>query len=328
MFSRYINACGKIDFYVIEMLDYLIEIKNLKEKKDAIILAHNYQIPEVQDIADFVGDSLGLSRIAAKTKAKIIVFCGVHFMAETASILSPEKKILLPDLDAGCSLADSINVKQLVDWKKKNPDAVVVSYVNTTADIKAESDYCCTSSNALQIVQSIDDKKDILFLPDMFLGAYVQKKTNKKIKIWPGECHVHAAMKFEEIKNLKDEYPDSEVLIHPECACGSQAMLMAERNNDKSIHFLSTEAMIGKSQESKSKNVIVATEEGIIHKMKKACPEKNFIPINRTSKCNFMKMITVEKIYNSLKTESPEIKVPIELALKAKTAIDRMIEIG
>ena len=184
------------------MLDYLVEINNLKKEKNAIILAHNYQVPEVQDIADFVGDSLGLSRIAAKTEAKIIVFCGVHFMAETASILSPEKKILLPDLDAGCSLADSINVQQLKDWKKKNPNAVVVSYVNTTADIKAESDYCCTSSNALQIVKSIDDKKEILFLPDMFLGAYVQKKTNKKIKIWPGECHVHAAMKFEEIKNL------------------------------------------------------------------------------------------------------------------------------
>ena len=310
------------------MLDYLVEINNLKKEKNAIILAHNYQVPEVQDIADFVGDSLGLSRIAAKTEAKIIVFCGVHFMAETASILSPEKKILLPDLDAGCSLADSINVQQLKNWKKKNPNAVVVSYVNTTADIKAESDYCCTSSNALQIVKSIDDKKEILFLPDMFLGAYVQKKTNKKIKIWPGECHVHAAMKFEEIKNLRDEYPNSEVLIHPECACGSQAMLMAERTNDKSIHFLSTEAMIGKSQESKSKDIIVATEEGIIHKMKKACPDKNFIPINRTSKCNFMKMISVEKVYNSLKSESPEIKVPADLASRARTAIDRMIEIG
>ena len=202
------------------MSSYSEQIQNLKKEKDAVILAHNYQIPEVQDIADFVGDSLGLSRIAAETDAKIIVFCGVHFMAETASILSPEKKVILPDLDAGCSLADSINVDQLRTWKKKNPKAVVVSYVNTTADIKAESDYCCTSSNALQIVESIDNKKEILFLPDMFLGSYVQRKTSRKIQIWPGECHVHAAMKYEEIKNLKDENPDSEVLIHPECACG------------------------------------------------------------------------------------------------------------
>ena len=310
------------------MSSYSEQIQNLKKEKDAVILAHNYQILEVQDIADFVGDSLGLSRIAAETDAKIIVFCGVHFMAETASILSPEKKVILPDLDAGCSLADSINVDQLRTWKKKNPKAVVVSYVNTTADIKAESDYCCTSSNALQIVESIDNKKEILFLPDMFLGSYVQRKTSRKIQIWPGECHVHAAMKYEEIKNLKDEYPDSEVLIHPECACGSQAMLMAERKKDDSIHFLSTEAMVTKSQNSGSKNLIVATEEGIIHKMKKACPDKNFIPINRSAKCNFMKMITVEKVLNSLISESPVIKVPVDLALRAKTAIDRMISIG
>ena len=304
------------------------KINELRDKKNAVILAHNYQIPEVQDIADHVGDSLGLSRIAAKTDADIIVFCGVHFMAETASILSPEKKVLLPDLEAGCSLADSINIDQLKDWKNKHPNSIVVSYVNTTADIKAESDYCCTSSNALQVVESIDEDKDILFLPDMFLGAYVQNKTRRKIKIWPGECHVHAAMKYEEIRNLREEYPDSEVLIHPECACGSQAMLIAQRNNDDSIHFLSTEAMVDKSKDSKSKNLIVATEEGIIHKMKKTCPDKNFIPINRTAMCNFMKMITVEKIYYTLKNEQPEIKVPESLANRARLAIDRMISIG
>jgi quinolinate synthase len=205
-------------------LNILNEISNLKKTKNAVILAHNYQIPEVQDIADFIGDSLGLARKAVELESEIIVFCGVHFMAETASILCPNKKILLPDLDAGCSLADSINVEQLKEWKKKNPGAVIVSYVNTTAEIKAESDYCFTSSNAVKIIEAIPENKKILFLPDMFLGAYVQKKTKRKLDIWPGECHVHAAMTYEEIKNLRDDFPDSEVLIHPECACGSEAM--------------------------------------------------------------------------------------------------------
>ena len=186
-------------------LNILKEISDLKKTKNAAILAHNYQIPEVQDIADFIGDSLGLAKKAVEVDAEIIIFCGVHFMAETASILCPDKKILLPDIDAGCSLADSINLKQLKDWKKKNPDAVVVSYVNTTAEIKAESDYCFTSSNAVKIVESIDKNKKILFLPDMFLGAYVQKKTKRKIDIWPGECHVHAAMTYEEINKMLHE---------------------------------------------------------------------------------------------------------------------------
>lgn len=303
------------------------KIHELKKAKNAIIVAHNYQIPEVQDIADFVGDSLGLSKKAAETKAEIMVFCGVHFMAETASILCPEKKILLPDLDAGCSLAESININQLKEWKKKNPNAVVVSYVNTSAEIKAESDYCCTSSNALKIVESIDKNKEILFLPDMFLGAYVQKKANRKINIWPGECHVHAAMTYEEIKNLREGFPESEVLIHPECACGSQAMYYSEKNKDKDIHFLSTEAMITKATSSANKNVIVATETGIIHKMKKLAPHKNFIPINKEATCKYMKMITVEKVLHALEKEAPEVRVPPEIAAKAKSAIHKMISI-
>ena len=196
-------------------LEKTARILNLKQKKNAVILAHNYQIPEVQDMADFVGDSLGLSRMAAACTADIIVFCGVHFMAETASILCPKKKVLLPDADAGCSLAESINVEQLVKWKKDHPGAIVVSYVNTSAEVKAESDYCCTSSNALKVVEAIDPSKEILFLPDMFLGAYVQKRTRRKIHIWPGECHVHAAMTYEEIKYLRGDFPDSEILIHP-----------------------------------------------------------------------------------------------------------------
>ena len=309
-------------------LNTLKQISELKKAKKAVILAHNYQIPEIQDIADFVGDSLGLARKALEVEAEIIIFCGVHFMAETASILCPNKKILLPDLDAGCSLADSINVSQLKEWKLKNPGAVVVSYVNTTAEIKAESDYCFTSSNAVKIVESIDKEKKILFLPDMFLGAYVQKKTKRKIEIWPGECHVHAAMTYEEIKNLRDEYDNNEVLIHPECACGSEAMYYSEKNNDKNIHFLSTEAMMNKAKDSTSENIIVATETGVIHKMQKASPDKNFIPINTSATCKYMKMITVEKVLESLKTEGPEVKVSREIAIKAKTAIDRMVETG
>ena len=309
-------------------LNTLKEISELKKAKKAVILAHNYQIPEIQDIADFVGDSLGLARKALEVEAEIIIFCGVHFMAETASILCPNKKILLPDLDAGCSLADSINISQLKEWKVKNPGAVVVSYVNTTAEIKAESDYCFTSSNAVKIVESIDKEKKILFLPDMFLGAYVQKKTKRKIEIWPGECHVHAAMTYEEIKNLRDEYDNNEVLIHPECACGSEAMYYSEKNNDKNVHFLSTEAMMNKAKDSTSENIIVATETGVIHKMQKASPDKNFIPINTSATCKYMKMITVEKVLESLKTEGPEVKVSREIAIKAKTAIDRMVETG
>lgn len=309
-------------------LNILNEISNLKKTKNAVILAHNYQIPEVQDIADFIGDSLGLARKAVELESEIIVFCGVHFMAETASILCPNKKILLPDLDAGCSLADSINVEQLKEWKKKNPGAVVVSYVNTTAEIKAESDYCFTSSNAVKIIEAVPKNKKILFLPDMFLGAYVQKKTKRKLDIWPGECHVHAAMTYEEIKNLRDDFPDSEVLIHPECACGSEAMYYSEKNNDKEMHFLSTEAMINKSKEIDSKNLIIATETGVIHKMKKLSPDKNFIPINRSATCKYMKMITLDKVLSALKNEKPEVKVAKDISIKAKTAIDRMVSIG
>ena len=309
-------------------LNILNEISNLKKTKNAVILAHNYQIPEVQDIADFIGDSLGLARKAVELESEIIVFCGVHFMAETASILCPNKKILLPDLDAGCSLADSINVEQLKEWKKKNPGAVVVSYVNTTAEIKAESDYCFTSSNAVKIIEAIPENKKILFLPDMFLGAYVQRKTKRKLDIWPGECHVHAAMTYEEIKNLRDDFPDSEVLIHPECACGSEAMYYSEKNDDKEMHFLSTEAMINKSKETDSKNLIVATETGVIHKMKKLSPDKNFIPINRSATCKYMKMITLDKVLSALKNERPEVKVAKDISVKAKTAIDRMVSIG
>tara|TARA_B100000029_G_scaffold119241_2_gene112515 strand:+ start:33958 stop:34896 length:939 start_codon:yes stop_codon:yes gene_type:complete len=308
-------------------LEKTVRILKLKEKKNAVILAHNYQIPEVQDMADFVGDSLGLSKMAASSNADMIVFCGVHFMAETASILCPNKKILLPDADAGCSLAESINVSQLVEWKKKNPGAVVVSYVNTTAEVKAESDYCCTSSNAIKVVESIDPEKEILFLPDMFLGAYAQKKTGRKIHIWPGECHVHAAMTYEEIENLRDDFPNSEILIHPECACGSQAMYYSEKNKDKDVHFLSTEAMISRAGTSTSENLIVATETGVIHKMKKIAPEKNFIPISPNATCKYMKMITLDKILQALEEETPEIKVAPEIASKAKLAIDRMVSI-
>jgi len=198
------------------------QLRDLKHEKNAVILAHNYQIPEVQDIADYVGDSLGLSQIAAHTHANIIIFCGVHFMAETASIISPDKKVLIPDKDAGCSLSDTINIEQLMEWKSEHPGAVVVSYVNTSAAVKSESDYCVTSSNAVRVVRSIPPDRKILFLPDIFLGSYVSKVTGREMEIWPGECHVHAGIKTGDIKRLKEEHPRAEVVVHPECGCTTQ----------------------------------------------------------------------------------------------------------
>ncbi|NIP37584.1 MAG: quinolinate synthase NadA, partial [Candidatus Dadabacteria bacterium] len=230
------------------------EINRLREEKNAVILAHNYQIPDVQDIADFVGDSLGLSQQAGRTDADIIVFCGVHFMAETASIISPDKKVLIPDLKAGCSLSDTITADQLRDWKKQHPGAVVVSYVNTTAEVKSESDYCCTSSNAVEVVNSIPEEEEILFLPDMFLGAFVARETGRNINIWPGECHVHADIKGEDIKRTNDEHPDAELVIHPECGCSTSTLYQCSIGtfDDKPVHVLSTGGMLKHAKSSKS----------------------------------------------------------------------------
>jgi quinolinate synthase len=309
------------------------EIRRLKKQKNAVILAHNYQLPEVQDIADFTGDSLALSQEAAKTQADMIVFCGVHFMAETASIISPDKKVLIPDEKAGCSLADTINAEQLTKWKEENPDAVVVSYVNTTAEVKALSDYCCTSSNAVQIVNSIPEGKEILFLPDMFLGAYAAKVTGRKIHIWPGECHVHAGMRRQDLDEMQASHPDAEMIIHPECGCTTNLMYQAENGSPKNgnghghVKFLSTGGMIKHVKESPSKEFIIATETGMLYPLRKDNPDKVFYPARENAVCKYMKMITLPKVLRSLEEDIYEVKVPLHTALKAKKSIDRMLEI-
>lgn len=305
------------------------EISRLRRKRDAVILAHNYQIPEIQDIADFVGDSLGLSQQAARTDAKTIVFCGVHFMAETAAILCPDKRVLIPDLEAGCSLAASINVDQLRNWKAENPGAVVVSYVNTSAEIKAESDYCCTSGNALKIVQSIPAEKEILFLPDVFLGSWVQKVTGRtNMHIWMGECHVHAAVPPSRIDEKIKAHPQAELLIHPECGCLTPYLDRLVRQNGSSrLKVASTEGMIRRAGESPAREFVVATELGILHRLRKENPDKVFYPIDNEMTCMFMKMITMEKLYRSLKEDVFHVTVPDEIARKARKSIDRMISI-
>jgi len=304
------------------------EINKLKKEKNAVILAHNYELPEIQDVADFVGDSLGLAQEAAKTEADIIVFCGVHFMAETASITSPTKKVLIPDLNAGCSLADSITAKQLIAWKKENPGAVVVSYVNTTAAVKAETDYCVTSSNAVKIVNSIPADKEILFLPDRFLGRYVEAVTGRDIKIWEGGCHVHEKIGEIDFDAAHDKYPHADFLIHPECGCSSSCLLkstMYESCNN--THIYSTEGMIKHIENSEAREFVIATEVGILHRMKKIKPEADYFPISDASVCEYMKMITLEKVRDALKYEQFEVKVPEDLAVKARIPIQRMLDI-
>ena len=310
------------------MKDLINEIQKLKEEKKAVILAHNYQIPEIQDIADFVGDSLGLSQQAAITNADLIVFCVVHFMAETASIISPDKKVIIPDLDAGCSLAASITAEQLREWKKEFPDALVVSYINTTAEIKAESDYCVTSSNAVRIIEAIPREKKILFLPDRFLGQYVSAVTGREIEIWNGGCHVHEKIGDVNFGDAQQKHPDAEFLIHPECGCSSSCMLKSQMYFDcKNIHIHSTEGMINFVSRSEQKEFVIATEVGILHRLKKIKPEADFYPLSENSICEYMKMITVEKLYNALLHEMHEVKVPKVLAEKARVPIERMLSI-
>jgi quinolinate synthase len=307
------------------------KILKLKEEKDVIILAHNYQIPEVQDIADFVGDSLGLARQAAKTSHKTILFCGVHFMAETAAIISPEKKVLIPDLEAGCSLSDSITAEQLRKWKKQHPNSITVGYVNTTAEIKSELDYCCTSSNAVNVVKAIPSDKDILFLPDMFLGSYVAKMTGRKnMFIWAGECHVHAGITPSDIDRKLESMTNAEFLVHPECSCTSPMLydIASGSYKNRQVQVLSTEGMMKYAKNSSSSEFVVATETGILYRMKQQNPEKTFVPASEKAECQYMKMITLEKVYDSLVNEKYEIKVPKNIALKARLAIDRMLSIS
>ena len=307
------------------------KILKLKKDKDVVILAHNYQIPDVQDIADFVGDSLGLARHAAKTNHKIILFCGVHFMAETAAIISPEKKVIIPDLEAGCSLSDSITIDQLKKWKKDHPGAITVGYVNTTAEIKSELDYCCTSSNAVNVVKAIPSTKDVLFLPDMFLGSYVAKMTERKnMYIWAGECHVHAGITPSDIDKKLESMTNAEFLVHPECSCTSPMLYDIASGNYKNrqVQVLSTEGMMNYARNSSSSEFVVATETGILYRMKQQNPTKTFVPASEKAECQYMKMITLDKVYNSLLNEKFEVKIPKDIASKARLAIDRMLSIS
>lgn len=307
------------------------EILELKKQKDVVILAHNYQVPEVQDVADFVGDSLGLSRTAAKVEQGTILFCGVHFMAETASIISPQKKVLIPDLEAGCSLSDTITVDELKKWKAQHPDAISVGYVNTTADIKAELDYCCTSSNALNVVNAIPAEKEILFLPDMFLGAYVAKVTGRKnMKIWAGECHVHAGITPQDVQNKIDSLGNAEFVIHPECSCTSPMIydVASGGYGDRQVQVLSTEGMMNYVHKSPSEKFVIATETGILYRMQQQNPDKQFVAASDQAECEYMKKITLEKVHASLVEDKYQVRVPEETANKARLAIDRMLAIS
>jgi len=307
------------------------EVLKLKKEKDVVILAHNYQIPEVQDVADFVGDSLGLSRQAARVRQKTILFCGVHFMAETAAIVSPDKRILIPDLEAGCSLSDSITIVQLRKWKKEHPNAITVGYVNTTAEIKSELDYCCTSSNAVNVVNAIPKEKEILFLPDMFLGSYVSKMTGRKnMQIWAGECHVHAGITPADIEKKLTELKNAEFVVHPECSCTTPMMYDIAAGNYKNhqVQILSTEGMMNHVSKSNSQQFVVATETGILYRMRQQNPQKTFIPASENAECEYMKMITLDKVYRSLYDEKYEVKVAKKIADKARLAIERMLSIS
>jgi len=294
------------------------KILSLKKRRNAVFLAHNYQLGEVQDIADFVGDSLELSQNAAKTDAEVIVFCGVHFMAETASILCPDKIVLLPDINAGCPMADMVTAERLKERKREFPGAAVVCYINSSAEVKAESDVCCTSANAVRVIESLD-REEILFVPDQYLGHYVSTKTGKKMILWPGFCPTHLRIRPEDLTRLRQEYPQAKVVVHPECR--PEVINLADE-------VLSTGGICRYARREDITQVIVGTEIGIIHRLRKENPGKRFIPVSEQAICPRMKLITLEKILWSLEEMTPQVKVPEEIRLKAKLAVDRMLEIG
>ncbi|HST56065.1 MAG TPA: quinolinate synthase NadA [Solirubrobacteraceae bacterium] len=330
------------------------EVRALAAQRNAVILAHNYQVPEVQDVAHYVGDSLGLSRQAAAAEAETIVFCGVHFMAETASILCPQKTVLIPDLDAGCSLAASIDAEQLTEWKAEHPSGVVVMYVNTTAEVKALTDYCVTSANAEQVVRHIYETHgqdtEILFGPDMWLGAYVEKQLGKRMHVWDGECHVHAGIRPSDIAATRAAHPGADFLIHPECGCSTSVMeyVAAGDVSSEGVHMLSTGGMLEYAQAADSRarddgdraagaaagadggrhQVVVATEIGMLHPLRMAAPSTEFIPANAEASCVFMKMITLPKLRDALREHRYEVHVPEHIAMRARVPIDRMVAIG
>jgi quinolinate synthase len=323
-----IEAPGETPEQVAELQ---AEIRRLARERNAVVLAHNYQRPEVQDVADFVGDSLGLSRQAASTSAHLIIFCGVHFMAETAAILSPQKRVLLPDLRAGCSLAATITAEDVRRWKAQFPDYIAVGYVNTTAEVKAELDYCCTSGNVLDVIDAIPADKGILFLPDFFLGSHVRRmRPDRRIEVWMGECHVHKGIRPDVLNEARAAYPEAEVLVHPECGCAGQliySMGLGEID-PAGLHIKSTEGMIRTVAERPATQFIVATETGIMHRMQQLAPDKQFIPADPEAVCAYMKTITLTNTRDSLALNRYHITVPPDIARRARGAIDRMVALG
>jgi len=323
-----------LDLSSEEIAQLTDEVRALAAERHAVILAHNYQVPEIQDLADFVGDSLGLSRQAAATDAELIVFCGVHFMAETASILAPDKTVLIPDLAAGCSLAESITAAELRNWKQRHPGAIVVMYVNTSAEVKAQTDYCCTSANAVQVVERVraehGEDVEILFGPDMWLGTYVERVAGTSMIVWPGECHVHAGITPDDINRMRAERPASEFLIHPECRCATQCMehLAAGDILDGGVHMLGTGGMLNYVGEHPDGDFIVATETGMLHPLRKAAPRAQLTAVNPKAVCKYMKTITLPKLRDSLRDGEYEVKVPADIARRARVPIERMVAIG
>ncbi len=325
------------------------EVRALAVMRNAVILAHNYQVPEVQDVAHYVGDSLGLSRAAAAADAETIVFCGVHFMAETASILCPQKTVLIPDLDAGCSLAASIDAEQLAAWRERYPEGVVVMYVNTTAEVKALTDYCCTSANAVDVVRHIYNTRgadtEVLFGPDMWLGAYVEKELGRRMHVWDGECHVHAGIRPADIEATRAAHPGADFLIHPECGCSTAVMEYVASGDiaAEGVHMLSTGGMLryAKDREAeiqeaapagggngRAREAVVATEVGMLYPLQMAAPDVEFVPANAEASCRFMKMITLPKLRDALRDVQFEVRVPEDVAARARVPIDRMVAIG
>jgi quinolinate synthase len=326
------------------------EVRQLAHQRNAVILAHNYQLPEIQDVADHVGDSLGLSRLAAAAEDETIAFCGVHFMAETASILCPQKTVLIPDLDAGCSLAASIDAEQLADWRAEHPRGVVVMYVNTTAEVKALTDYCCTSANAVEVVRHIyethGEHTEILFGPDMWLGAYVERELGRRMHVWDGECHVHAGIRPTDIEATRAAHPGADFLIHPECGCTTSVMEYVASGDiaSQGVRMLSTGGMMqfardagaqdgvaeagGDEDTPRGREAIVATEVGMLYPLQMAAPDVQFIPANAEASCVYMKMITLPKLRDALLEMKFEVRVPEDIAARARVPIDRMVAIG
>jgi quinolinate synthase len=307
------------------------EIRALAAERNAVILAHNYQRAEVQDVAHFVGDSLGLSREAARTPADVIVFCGVHFMAETAAILSPEKRVLLPDLRAGCSLAATITAEDVRRWKAQFPGYIAVGYVNTTAEVKAELDYCCTSGNVLDVIDAIPEERGILFLPDFFLGAHVRRmRPHRTVEVWMGECHVHRGINPERLDAARRAHPEAEVLVHPECGCAGQLVYAAGRGDidPEGLHIASTERMVQLVTSRPAPTFIVATETGIMHRMQQFAPGKRFVAADPEAVCAFMKTITLENTRDALLKDQYHVTVPLDVARRARAAVDRMVALG